>query len=515
MAKHLITIPSGTALPDVTGLPEGYPFRKDPQGDFYLLKEGVFVKAGGSGGGGVSYGRFLPIDDTTAAMSSVIDGDTPSPTAGTFTPAAQPWGNSNFNLDSWGSANLTSVADSYGGLGSGPRAIPALTTALQVPRFPGPMTDNIMFFVNLPTSGTGITPSHGQAWRVDLVYSLPADSTLAQNSWFYALQNAFEWSDDRSVPGQIGDDDPSNGFTFDDWNDWNICWADGGTTGTHITQSFTVPGNCTYLRFNATISNFWKPTGTDADLGPKIHYLRITPCLDGTANGELFLEQESQSLWLWDTSVGPISGQAGQGWYKVNRGRVNGEKDWEIAVHTDNEAIDLGRHHFAQPMDINSNRLGLAVNDRAPVVLSAAVPVNAAAQDIVMSIAGAPQDTSHLPYVVPPGQDWTTGKVAAFTAIASGNFTASPTLTVNRISGSPAGGGISGTSAAYAPITGTTLMSDASFDAGSGYLWYDVSAATAELDVGDRLEFILHVPGGANAAIVNVLVTLYFGGMAE
>lgn len=516
MPKHLYTIPAGSALPtDVANLPEGSPFIVEAAGvlTLYALSGGAWKQAGGGGGGGVRYGRFLPVA-AGVAMSSVIDGDTPSPSAGRFTPASQPWGNSNFSLTPWGGNNLTSVADAFAGAGDGPRAIPALTTALQVPRFTAPQYAGIMFMVDLPGSGTGLR-GDAQAWRVDLVYSLPADSDLANNSWFTCIPDSYDGADDRSVPGTIADADPSVGSHNGDWNNFAPVWGDGGTSGTHLMESFTVPGSVGSLRFLATVSSLWKPKGTDADLGPMIHYLRITPVLDGDVDGEMFLEQSSQALWLWDTTVNALSGEAGQGWYKVSPGRIVGYKEYEFEVHAQDSGIDLGRRYFANAMDINGHRLGVAANDRSPLVLTATVPVNAAAQDIVMTLSGAPANTSQLPFVVPLGLDWTMAKFAAYTAISSGNFTVSPTLTVNRISGSPAGGGISGTSAPYAPLTGTVLMTDASRDSGGDGFYYDYSAPNAELNAGDRLEFILHVPAGANAAAVTVMATLYMGGMAE
>jgi len=54
MPKHLFTIPYGTTLPDPAGLPEGYPFRLDPDNVLYTITGGVFVAlaGGGTGGGG-------------------------------------------------------------------------------------------------------------------------------------------------------------------------------------------------------------------------------------------------------------------------------------------------------------------------------------------------------------------------------------------------------------------------------------------------------------------------------
>jgi len=71
MPKHLYTIPYGTSLPSPAGLPEGYPFRLDPDNILYTIKDGAFVALTGGGGGGGTTG----FTDNFDRSDRVLDGD--------------------------------------------------------------------------------------------------------------------------------------------------------------------------------------------------------------------------------------------------------------------------------------------------------------------------------------------------------------------------------------------------------------------------------------------------------
>jgi hypothetical protein len=72
MPKHLFTIPHGTALPSAAGLPEGYPFRLDPDNVLYTISGGVFVALAGGGGGG---GGGTPFSDDFTRADVLLSGN--------------------------------------------------------------------------------------------------------------------------------------------------------------------------------------------------------------------------------------------------------------------------------------------------------------------------------------------------------------------------------------------------------------------------------------------------------
>lgn len=78
MPKHLYTIPSGTTLPAVTGLPEGSPFLlltsdETVPGTLHVLQGSAFVEVGAGGGGG----GYVPVElSVTIPTTAVAAGGT-------------------------------------------------------------------------------------------------------------------------------------------------------------------------------------------------------------------------------------------------------------------------------------------------------------------------------------------------------------------------------------------------------------------------------------------------------
>lgn len=463
-------------------------------------------------GGGISQGRFLPIDPSTTAQSVVITAATPV-SGGVFTPTGQPWGSGTdvqAGKDSFGWSNThppTVVSDSFSGFGTGLWAIPAQTQAIQVPRI-DTTGDLNCFLIKLPTSGTGLhTPP---VFRVELVYSNPADSTLGPRHYFEIRANSYDYGDGRAVQGQIGEIAPLE--WTDDPNDGQPLWADGGNTAQHNPATFTVPQGTSHLSFVAHVHPSWKPTGTDADLGIKIHYIRVTPVLNGTSEGEMFIEQPMETVWVWDTSVGAASGQAGTGWYKVAPGRIISSREF-VANYTFDGPCFLGETVFDKPLDLINRRLGVAVNDRSPLILTATIPASGSAQTINMTIAGLPVDTSLLPFIVPNGLDYFNGRFVAYTSHVDGAMTLNPTLTVTRTTGATGpGAGTGGTSATFATLSGFGIL-DGSSPEGPGATL--ISNNQEVLLQSDRLKFVLNVPASANVSTVHLVLTLYLGGLSE
>lgn len=496
------------APPDPTGLPDrSVVITKD--GVTHVLVAGSWTTPGGGGsGGGIGLNRFLLIDETTMADTKVLTEDTTGAVSGD--PASPDVSLTGWTC--WPGTGVTLVdphPSPWVGAGTGARAFPARDRIWQLTA-PKVGRTNVIS-INTPSYNVA-EPAVGTAtaYRVDVVYR---NMWYASQSWI-EIRGAWNENDDgrRSInqaadlDSQLGPDlvgwSPTTGLQeeitffrqrgfgpYSDANGWQVA-------------TVTVPGDVQYVDVDYVMKT---DQLTLNHVGLEIAEVRVTPILDGAADGTMVLEEATGCIWLYDRSPG-VGGVTGQGWYLIRPG------EYMTGPSTETLIQNVGAR---------------AINDRVPVVLTGTIPdTTAAGATVALSIAGAPQDTSVLPWVVPDGlQIPNQGQVRCGTVAASAGVSGDVVLrAVKHDIETPANVDPWPGMPSFAILNTTTWNGggppgDTASAFGLFHNYNDAYAATsgaipnsALYALGDSLAFYLDVAMGATSGPVDVVVTIYFGG---